>query len=180
MTVTDFLTEHRKAVTSSLCIIWRRWFQWITPCHKNCVTTRVITFWRLNVTSRNPNWLKLIFLDHALFIVWIPFLIYTSLWIDLAFEITMTKQICFPLFSSPGHDRAHMRFYYSKLRKLRGTLRKFCLYFVNHHKDTFSASSSILSYGISKQRGVYFLKNSFWQSLKGVCLKVTAEAIVHI
>ena len=25
--------------------------QWITSCHKNCMATRVITLWRLDVTS---------------------------------------------------------------------------------------------------------------------------------
>ena len=25
--------------------------QWITSCHKNCITTRVITFWRIHITS---------------------------------------------------------------------------------------------------------------------------------
>ena len=25
--------------------------QWITSCHKNHMTTRVLTFWRVNVTS---------------------------------------------------------------------------------------------------------------------------------
>ena len=37
--------------------------QWITSCHKNTITTRVITFWRLDITSMTTSVSKMRLLE---------------------------------------------------------------------------------------------------------------------
>ena len=43
--------------------------QWITSCHKNHMTTRVITLWRIYVTSLTTSLSTICFLSEIMFIL---------------------------------------------------------------------------------------------------------------
>ena len=43
--------------------------QWITYCHKNHMTTRVITFWRIHVASLKTAVSTMLFLNELMFIL---------------------------------------------------------------------------------------------------------------
>ena len=62
----DFLSNdtstHYSYLSHDVAVI-----QWITSCHKNCMTTRVITLWREHVTSLTASVSTMRFLIEIMF-----------------------------------------------------------------------------------------------------------------